>query len=547
MSHLLEILGKGLDHEVEDLLRGYFHCSATESVEELERDIEADAERPDRRLGLALAYRLAERTSDARTCLEALRRDFPEYVPGAIALAVLLYEGGDVEGALKQLRVADQAQPGEAPILHCLGFCLERRGELEPAAACYRQALRADDSYTPSRYRLAAVALVGEDPEEAVEQYAVLRREDPQDGWLRTALGHLLHRAGRHAESCEEFEAAIVIEPENWALVDDEVESLAQEGRHAEAIERLKALIDEQGPFADLHVRIADLYDQIGDEESATRHYRIALEIQPNYLEATVKLGTHHLLFGRWEEAAETFYQAAELNDRVLMNYIGMGVAQHAAGRKIDAMNSFDLATAVEPNSTLLLGEMARLQLRAALADSFAQSFGAIVEDAPPEIDLDNEALARRQLQRHEEQIGRTPNRADLRYRYGVLLRSEGKLEAAREQFVKALELSPAYATARVKLGITQQELGHIEQAVETFSRSLQVDQAQIDLHYKLGLMFVDRNEFETAVRHMEEAAGAVEDAGQVRAGIALSLQNMGLMDRAAATWRSLYHIHTAA
>ena len=547
MSHLLEILGKGLDHEVEDLLRGYFSCSATEPIEHLERDIEGDAQRPDRRLGLALAYRLDQRGDDARTCLEALRQDFPDYVPGAIALAVVLYETGNVEEALKELRFADQTQPGEAPILHCLGFCLERRGELEPAAACYRQALRSDDSYTPSRHRLAAVALVLEDVNEAVEQYSVLRRDDPQDGWLRTSLGHLLYRAGRYAESCEEFEAAIVIEPENWALVDDEVESLAQEGKNAEAIERLKALIDEQGPFADLHVRIADLYDQIGDEESATRHYHLALEIQPNYLEATVKLGTHHLLFGRWEEAAETFYQAAELNDRVLMNYIGMGVAQYAAGRKTDAMNSFDLATAVEPNSTLLLGEMARLQLRAALADSFTKSFGAIIEDAPPEIDLDNEVLARRQLERHEEQIRRTPNRADLRYRYGVLLRSEGKLEAARDEFLKALELCPAYATARVKLGITQQELGHIAQAVETFARSLHVEQAQVDLHYKLGLMFVDRNEFETAVRHMEDVGSQTGDDGQVRAGVALSLQNMGLMDRAAATWRSLYHIHTAA
>jgi tetratricopeptide (TPR) repeat protein len=546
VSHLLEILGKGLDHEVEDLLRGYFCCSATESIEELERDIEVDAERPERRLALALAYRLAERAEDARTCLEAMRQDFADYMPAVIALAVVLYEGGDVEGALRELRFADQAQPGEAPILHCLGFCLERRGELEPAAACYRQALRADDAYTPSRYRLAAVALAIEDVEEAVEQYTALRRDDPQDGWVRTALGHLLYRAGRFSESCEEFEAAIVIEPENWALVDDEVESLAQEGRHAEAIERLRGLIEEQGPFADLHVRIADLYDQIGDEEAATKHYRVALEIQPNYLEATVKLGTHHLLFGRWEEAAETFYQAAELNDRVLMNYIGMGVAQHAAGREGDAMNSFDLATAVEPNSTLLLGEMARLQLRAALADSYARSFGAILDDPPPEIDLDNEVLARRQLQRHEEQIRRTPNRADLRYRYGVLLRSEGNLDAAREEFQRALELSPAYATARVKLGITEQELGRIEQAVKTFSQSLQIDQGQMDLHYKLGLMFVDRGEFEAAVRHMEEAAPA-EDAGEVRAGVALSLQNMGLMDRAAATWRSLYHIHSAA
>jgi tetratricopeptide (TPR) repeat protein len=546
LSHLLEILGKGLECEVEDLLRGYFVVSPGETVEHLEGEIAADASRPDLRLALGLAYRHADRAEDARNCVDALCADLPDYLPALLASAVLHGENGDLDTSLQRLRQADAAQPNEAPILHCMGFCNERQGNAEAATACYRQAIRADDSYTPSRQRLAAVALHRQAPDEAIEQYLFLRQAEPQDGWGRTALGHLLYRAGRFDEAVEEFEAAIVIEPENWALVDDEVEQLVQDGRLEEAVARLKGLIEEQGPFADLHVRLADLYDQVGKEELATRHYLTALEIQPNYLEATVKLGTHHLLFGRWEEAAETFYQAAELNDRVLINYIGMGAAQHAAGRRDDAMNSFDLATAVEPNSTLLLSEMARLQLRAAIAESYLRSFGAIVDGPPPEIDLDNETLAQRQLERHEEQVRRTPFLADLRYRYGVLLRSEGKLDEARQQLEKAVELSPAYVTALVKLGITQQELGHIERAMETFRRALEIDQSQVDLHYKLGLMYTDRHEFAESVRHMEQAESKDEE-GRIRARLSLSLQNMGLLDRAAATWRSLYRIHTAA
>jgi lipopolysaccharide biosynthesis regulator YciM len=67
-----------------------------------------------------------------------------------------------------------------------------------------------------------------------------------------------------------------------------------------------------------------------------------------------------------------------------------------------------------------------------------------------------------------------------------------------------------------------------------------------VDLHYRLGLLYTDRREFDKAVQHMEQAAEGAPDNQQIRASLALSLQNMGLMDRAAATWRSLWRLHHA-
>ncbi|GAG49905.1 unnamed protein product, partial [marine sediment metagenome] len=145
---------------------------------------------------------------------------------------------------------------------------------------------------------------------EAAEQYIALRDAEPQHTWIRTALAHLYYRIGSYDKAVEEFEGAIVMEPENWALIDDEVESLVGSGLIREAIERLHTLLTEQGEFADLHARLGDLYGRIGDDEAAMHHYHTALDLQPNYLEATVKLGTQHLITGRWDEAAEAFHAA---------------------------------------------------------------------------------------------------------------------------------------------------------------------------------------------------------------------------------------------
>ena len=113
-------------------------------------------------------------------------------------------------------------------------------------------------------------------------------------------------------------------------------------------------------------------------------------------------------------------------------------------------------------------------------------------------------------------------------------------MSAAIRLFARAVEIHPTYVQAIIKLGITQQELGKLDEATETFRRALEIQPKWVDVHYRLGVLYTDRRRFEEAAHHMVEAAEGAPDNEQVRAGLALSLQNMGLMDRAAAAWRSL-------
>ena len=144
-------------------------------------------------------------------------------------------------------------------------------------------------------------------------------------------------------------------------------------------------------------------------------------------------------------------------------------------------------------------------------------------------------------------EIEKHPEHVDLRYRYGVLLKSQDRVGEAMEQFEIAVEINPSYIQALIKLGITQQELGLTDEAIETFKRVLDIEPEFIDMHYRLGLLYTDRNQFTSAVHEMEQAAEGAPGNEQIRVGLAMCLQNMGLMDKAAATWRSLWKIHRAA
>jgi tetratricopeptide (TPR) repeat protein len=151
------------------------------------------------------------------------------------------------------------------------------------------------------------------------------------------------------------------------------------------------------------------------------------------------------------------------------------------------------------------------------------------------------------QIERHAAEVDRKPRHADVRYRYGVLLRAEDRTGEAMEQFKIASEINPTYVQALVKLGICRQELGQNDEAIETFKQVLEIKSQYVDMHYRLGLLYTDRRQFDLAVQEMEAASEGAPDNTQIRASLALSLQNMGLMDRAAATWRSLWQMHQAA
>ncbi len=547
MSHLLELLGRGLESDIGDILDSHYWVPQANSLESIQARCDKNPDWPDLQFKVGLANLRAVRIEDAIEHLLCACELKSDYAVARLALASAYGDMGQIDKALEQLEFANQQRPGEVSVLFAMGFCHERLGDSRLAIRFYQDAIECDDTFSAARERLAAVCLVTNDIDGAIEQYTELRDLQPQITHTRIALAHMYYRAGMYDQAVGEYETAIALEPENWSLVDDQVEALVASGQVRQAIERLEWLIDRQGDFPDLHVRLADLYNQVGDSDAAVMHYHEAIALQPNYLEAFVKLGTFHLIAGRWEQAADAFHEAAQLNENVLLTYVGLGVSQMAAGKKADAMNSFELALSVEPNSSLLLTEMSRLQLKSAMADEYLRGFDEDEDVASANVSLDNEMLLKKQLQMHADEVSRNGHQADVRYRYGVLLRAEDRQKEALEQFQQAVNINPTYVQALIKLGICQQDLGMGTEAIETFTRVLDVQPEYIDLHYRLGLLHTDRREFEVAVKEMEQAAKETPNCEPVRAGLALCLQNMGLMDKAAATWRSLWKIHSAA
>ena len=544
MSYLLEILGRGLDREMSDVLDRYYWSPQTRSLEDLQAEAGLHDDSAELQFHCGVASLHAAKFDDAVEYLERACAVKSNWHVARLALAAAHESVGHPAEALAQLATVNDAKPGQSPILLAMGFCCERLNDAPHAMEMYRGAIEIDPTAIQARQRLAAAAVAQGEFTEAVEQYKYLREFYPEAGWVLSSLGHLYYKMKDPGAAIDAFEMALAMDPENWSLMDDEVEILLEEGRYHEAIVRLKQLIEQQPGFPDLLVRLGDVYANIGEDDQAMACYAGAVEMQPDYVEAVIKSGTQHLVHGRWHQAAEAFGDACDLNDRVMANYVGRGVAQLASGNRQAAMESFDLAGSIEPNSTLLLSEMARLTLKAVIAEEHYGGMDHEPASDMAEMELDNDDLLAQQIDAHAEQVALHPDYADLQYRYGVLLRSQGQLGDAQEHFQRAIEINPGYVQALIKLGITHQELGHEEEAIVAFRSVLEIEPHYVDVHYRLGLLHTNRRQFLEAVEHMEHAANGQPDNPDIRAGLALSLQNMGLMDRSVATWRSLWRMN---
>jgi tetratricopeptide (TPR) repeat protein len=147
------------------------------------------------------------------------------------------FAAGRIQDALRSFESALPKAPNDPELLQSLGLCYERLGNPEKAAIFYRKALASDPARSEAREALRRV-------EAALRSEAQLSSAD----------------------------------------------ALYQSGRYREAIAAYGACVRDFGPTPKVLMNLGNCYEEIGDLESARRHYRQALEMRPGFADAQRKI-----------------------------------------------------------------------------------------------------------------------------------------------------------------------------------------------------------------------------------------------------------------
>ena len=190
----------------------------------------------------------------------------------------------------------------------------------------------------------------------------------------------------------------------------------------------LRQVVDAADEYADVHHMLGVITHSRGDFASAEQHFERAVELNPNYTEASLNLMVTYNDLGKYEDAR-----------RIYATIRGRGSEDG------------------ESQDPFAKGKIANMH--------------ADVSQAYQDIGMKREAIAEL-----EKATALCPTFADLRTRLGVLYRDGGDTVRAREQFEAAKKVNPKYVQARVLLGVMQLSAGEHEEAKKEFEAALELD-----------------------------------------------------------------------
>jgi tetratricopeptide (TPR) repeat protein len=522
VSRLLEILGRGLNLDVADLIWSWLEVTGPAGP--------ADKSALPEQLKNVIEFIRERKIDSASDQLRLYLFDNPDCPRGRLASAAIFISMGRLQDAIEQLNSVYLRQPNNTMALYALGHCYERLGKQPQAVEFYQDCLKFKNYLQLPRQRLAAVYFENNQLEKAAVEFELLKSEYPDDIWTLVTLGHLYLATARYEHAAQTFNTAVLIHPDNFCADDTHnIDQLVHDGLLYQAAEQLEYQLAEQPDRADLLLRYADILAMLGNAEQAVFQYQKLISLRPDCLEATVKLGTQFLHIHDESSAAHQFNRAVEINDCIAEVYIGLAAAKKSLGDTSGAVATLLLGSALEANSAFLFTQTAILQ--------FKHTF----EDPLNPLDLCHSShLIKTVIAAHRQQIANQPQNPNLHYRLGLLLMSLSSFPEAIEAFRSALEINPTYFRACTKLAVCLLEAGDHKSALEQLTVANTLDTDTIKLHYKFALLYCDALRFASSLINLQQY---MQDnfAGTYNVpNVAVVLENLGLLDRAAAMWDNL-------
>ena len=287
---------------------------------------------------------------------------------------------------------------------------------------------------------------------------------------------------------------------------------------------------------------------EAGRLDEAERLYRTALKMAPQDPRIPAHLGSLLLEQGRNAEGAVMMDQTLALDPRQPAMLMNRGAALVALGRFEEALASYTLAIACQPEAVrheafnnlgvYLQGlgrpvEAAEAYAKAvALKPDFPEAWGnrgiALLTSDQPEA----------AVKAFDRAVALKPDYADAWTNRGTALQALSRLEEALESFDRALALNPAAGEAWTNRSMALQGLRRFDESIEASAKAVELgSEAPQDAWNNHGVALQTLNRFDEAMEAFDKAIAADPGAASALNNRGLALQGMGRHDEALASF----------
>ena len=290
---------------------------------------------------------------------------------------------------------------------------------------------------------------------------------------------------------------------------------------------------------------LAQLHRTTGDQPRAVDRFERAVELDPTYVAALVRLGELYLDEGRAEDAEPLFEQALAVEPASAPALSGIGRAALAQGETARAIEHLERALAIGPPAWDIHYNLATAYREAGnpeRAEEHLSQRGGDPPEPPDPLMRAYESLLRsprayetrgvaamqdgrtaEAVTIFREGVEQTPDDASLRQQLGAALFAGGDPDGAAEQLETALRLDPTLARAHAGLGTLASMGGRQAEAVERFAAAVEHDPDYLEA--RLGLVDAYR-----AAGRPGEALAELDRAVEIAPGYADVWLARGLM-----------------
>lgn len=333
-----------------------------------------------------------------------------------VALAQLLSQAGDLDGASQRLMEAAKKMPDSALLHKALGDVALSRGNYEEALAEYKQAEALDKLDIGATFKVGSSLRRLKRFEEAWAVFEQVAKVDKDLPGLPLERGLLLEESGKSDEALKEYEAALSKSPDDLDLMLRVGCGRMTAGNGKGAAEVLRHVLTKRPKSAETSHCLGRALSLEGQGLEALRFLQQAASAESNRAEYHLYVGWVANELGQVAVAQEALDTALKLDQGLAEAHWQQGVLLLARGAATESTVELKKALELKPS---------RHEVHADLAQAYYQ-LGNEVKS------MEHWALA----------IAAYDKQPTWLFRYGKLLNARGRNGEAATLLIKSIELS---------------------------------------------------------------------------------------------------------
>jgi tetratricopeptide (TPR) repeat protein len=186
--------------------------------------------------------------------------------------------------------------------------------------------------------------------DEAINEYQIALKLDPDYFSAHNNLGLAYFNQGRIDEAINEYQIVLKLDPEYFGALNNLGNAYAVQGRLAEAIKEYQTALKINPDFDEGYYNLGFAYESQGRTDEAIKEYQTALKLNPDYVDAHNNLGNIYAAQGRIAEAIEEYQAALKIHPDNADVHYNLGITYEEQGEIAEAIKEYQIALKIKPD-----------------------------------------------------------------------------------------------------------------------------------------------------------------------------------------------------